>query len=201
MQRFYAKILCMSEPTIVRLTPQSIKVLAHPMRSRLLISLRTNGPATATSLAAELATNTGATSYHLRQLEAVGLIEDDGTGRGRRRVWRASTDLTSWYPSDFEGDDDATTALDWLTRDYLRHFTEQLERWYDAAPTWPAPWQDSCGSSDEMVLVSADDLASMRDEIGAVIARYRRRGQGNPRAKRVATYSFCYPIDLHNVPT
>jgi len=33
-----------------------------------------------------------------------------------------------------------------------------------------------------------------------VLARYRRVGQGNPRAKRVAVYTFAYPVDLDNLP-
>lgn len=186
--------------TVVRLDAHAIRVLAHPLRSRLLIALRTSGPATATDLASALDTNSGATSYHLRQLASVGLIEDDGSGTGRRRVWRASTDLHSWYPSEFAGNDDASTALDWLTRDYLRHFTEQIERWFDVADSWPGAWQDSCGSSDDMVLVTAASLSAMRAEFDEIIAKYRRVGQGNPTAKRVAVYTYCYPLDMTRIP-
>ncbi|WP_428995029.1 helix-turn-helix domain-containing protein [Kribbella qitaiheensis] len=38
------------------------------MRNRMLGLLRVHGPATATTLAERLGVNTGATSYHLRQL-------------------------------------------------------------------------------------------------------------------------------------
>src|ERR671913_919939 len=94
----------------IRLDAQAIKVLAHPLRSRLLSRLRTAGPATATELATELSTNTGATSYHLRKLEAVGLVTDTGEGEGKRRLWRASTDYHSWTNSAFRDDEDAATA-------------------------------------------------------------------------------------------
>ena len=83
----------------IRLDAQAVKVLAHPLRSRLLSRLRTAGPATATGLAAALNTNTGATSYHLRKLETVGLVTDTGEGEGKRRLWRASTDFHSWTNS------------------------------------------------------------------------------------------------------
>ena len=49
-------------------------MLAHPLRSRLLDELRLSGPATATTLAAVLHTNSGATSYHLRKLAEVALV-------------------------------------------------------------------------------------------------------------------------------
>src|SRR5688500_7119435 len=89
------------ELTGIRLDATSLRVLAHPLRSRLLSQLRIGGPATATDLAAELGTNSGATSYHLRKLESVGLVADTGEGEGKRRLWRAATDFHSYYPSDF----------------------------------------------------------------------------------------------------
>src|SRR5918998_5444153 len=99
---------------VVRLDASALRVLAHPLRSRLLSQLRLHGPATATELAGALATNTGATSYHLRKLEAVGLVTDTGTGEGKRRVWEAATRGHEWTPSDFAGDPDAEASLSWL---------------------------------------------------------------------------------------
>ncbi len=186
--------------TGIRLDATSLRVLAHPLRSRLLSQLRIGGPATATDLAAELGTNSGATSYHLRKLEAVGLVADTGEGEGKRRLWKAATDFHSYYPSDFEGDEDSETALNWLARDYVRHFSEQAERWVDVSPGWPADWQDACGSSDDMVLLTAPQLSAMRDEIAEVVGRYRRVGQGNPNAKRIAVYLFAYALDLDKAP-
>ena len=188
-------------PTNIWLTSESLRVLAHPLRSRLLSQLRIGGPATATQLAAALSTNTGATSYHLRKLESVGLVEDTEEGAGKRRLWRASTEAHSWYPSDFAGDEDSETALNWLSHDYARHFGEQYDKWLGVSMTWPADWQDACGSSDSMVLVTSEQLREMRDEIHEVVARYRRVGQGNPRARRIATYTFLYPLDLDRPPT
>lgn len=184
----------------IRLDATSLRVLAHPLRSRLLSQLRIGGPATATDLAATLGTNSGATSYHLRKLESVGLVADTGEGEGKRRLWKAATDFHSYYPSDFEGDEDSETALNWLARDYVRHFSEQAERWVDVSPGWPADWQDACGSSDDMVLLTAPQLSAMRDEISEVVGRYRRVGQGNPNAKRIAVYLFAYALDLDKAP-
>ena len=65
------------DPRSVRPDSRQLRVLAHPLRSRLLGALRHGGPATATALAARLGTNSGATSYHLRQLAEAGLVEDD----------------------------------------------------------------------------------------------------------------------------
>src|SRR5690348_18153673 len=93
--------------TGLRLDATALKTLAHALRSRLLSALRRVGPATATALAATLGTNSGATSYHLRRLEYVGLVADTGEGQGKRRLWKAATDSHQFEPSDFVGDEDA----------------------------------------------------------------------------------------------
>jgi DNA-binding transcriptional ArsR family regulator len=70
--------------------PTALKALAHPLRQRILRQLDREGPATSTTLAKALGENTGATSYHLRQLAEHGFVEDvPGKGQGRERWWRA----------------------------------------------------------------------------------------------------------------
>jgi DNA-binding transcriptional ArsR family regulator len=186
--------------TGIRLDATSLKVLAHPLRSRLLSALRRGGPATATDLASALGTNSGATSYHLRRLESVGLVTDTGEGEGKRRLWRAATESHQWEPSDFAGDEDAETALNWLVRDYMRHFAEQFERWLDVEGTWPVEWRDAAGMNDSFVITTPEQTQAMKAEIDEVVARYRRVGQGNPNARRLAVYSVIYPLDLDRAP-
>ena len=188
------------DQTSIRLDTTALRTLAHPLRSRLLTQLRLHGPATATSLAGTLGTNSGATSYHLRRLESVGLVTDTGDGQGKRRLWAASTDSHEYIPSDVEGDEDAETALNWLVRDYIRHLGEQFERWLDVEQAWPAPWRDSAGMSDSAIVATEQQLEAMRAEIDDVIAKYRRVGQGNPAARRLAVYTIAYPLDLDRAP-
>ena len=211
VQRECAKLLCMLG--FAPLTPDQIRVLAHPLRSRLVERLRTRGPATATKLARELDTNSGTTSYHLRRLAAYGLVQPSGGGRGRERRWEASArrQVTATIPGSPGAagaagtatrriDPDTEQSLDWLDRDYIRHFAEKAEPWLDAAPEWPDAWGDSCGLRDGMVLVTGPQLADLRAELDGVLARYRRVGQGNPKAKRVAVYTSCQPLDLDTPP-
>lgn len=178
----------------------ALRVLAHPLRSRLLAQLRVHGAATATELAAALETNTGATSYHLRQLAEVGLIEDTGEGTGRRRIWRAvasagAPEVSAGIPDGDPADPDDQAAADWLARDYLEHFTGRAENWLDARERWPAPWQPVLGLEDHLVLVTAEQMTALREELVEVLERYRRLGQGNPQAKRVSVYTCALPVD------
>jgi DNA-binding transcriptional ArsR family regulator len=171
------------------------RVLAHPLRSRLLAELRVHGSATASDLARALDTHTGATSYHLRRLAEVGLVEDTGTGTGRRRVWQAApeTDLRPDLVDSPEDEDDASAAQ-WLALDYLAHFHDRARGWVQERDRWPAAWQVA-GLEDHLVLVNAEQLTALRAELVEVLDRYRRVGQGNPQAKRVVVYTCALPVD------
>jgi len=186
----------MSDPKAptVHLDRTALAVLAHPLRSRLLAELRVGGPATATTLAAVLHTNSGATSYHLRKLAQAALVVDSGQGRGRQRLWSANTEIR---PRDEDpGDDaDAEAALTWLARDYLRHFTDRAEEWLDTQDGWPADWRGQVGLSDHLVQVTAGQLSALREDLAEVLERYRRVGAGNPSAKRVSVYVCPLPVD------
>lgn len=184
----------------IRLDAAALRVLAHPLRSRMLSALRLHGPATATELASRLQTNTGATSYHLRKLESVGLVADTGEGEGKRRLWKAASESHSWDASDFNDDEDASTSLNWLTRDYVRYAGERMERWLDVEAAWPAEWRDALGTNDGIVLTTAAQLREMYAEIDAVLHRYRDAGAGDPTARRVAVWTMTYPPDLDQDP-
>lgn len=179
----------------IRLDSVAVRVLAHPLRSRLLSALRRNGASTATALAQELGTNTGATSYHLRKLASVGLIVDTDEGEGRQREWRAASTSHSWDPSDFADDEDAATALNWLVRDYLAGLSSRYQAWLDVEDTWPAAWRDASTLDDQALELTAEQLTALRVEIREVIERYGDLAP-SPGARRVAVHHVAYPRDL-----
>jgi DNA-binding transcriptional ArsR family regulator len=183
--------------TILRLDPRGLKVLAHPLRSRLLTALREHGPATATALADRLGTNTGATSYHLRKLASVGLVVETGDGRGRERWWKAATEMHGWQQSDAAGDPDAEAASDWLRRHYLAHFVERYGRWLDAHSSWPLAWQDVAGSSDYALRLSPTGLAAFEADVKALFLRYRDQPPNTDDAADshvVQVYLYAFPL-------
>lgn len=184
----------------IQLDAAAVRVLAHPLRSRLLTTLRRDGPATATELAERLDTNTGATSYHLRKLESVGLVSDTGEGEGKRRMWATTSRSHSWKASEFADDEDAQTSLGWLTRDYVRHAADQMYRWFDAEHAWPMPWRDSLGLSDETVTATSDQLAALHRELWEVITRYRDAGEDAPEAQRVSVRLLLHPLNPDDAP-
>lgn len=150
-----------------------VRCLAHPLRSRLLAALRLDGPATSAGLAGRLGTNTGATSYHLRQLAAVGLIEEDPSlGSGRERFWRAAHDVTIWSPAAFDDEPDDRAAAEWLSGHHLRVTNRWREDWLESRTAWPRAWREAASSSDMRVRLTPAETRRMVAELESVIERW-----------------------------
>ncbi|WP_204038548.1 ArsR/SmtB family transcription factor [Micromonospora qiuiae] len=185
-------------PRRVRIDRRQVRALAHPLRTRLLGALRVKGPATATDLAGLLDTNTGATSYHLRQLAEVGLVvEEPGRGTGRQRWWRAAHDVTSWENTDFDDDPDARAAIEWIQAEQVRHFVEHAERWFAVRDQWSPQWRDAFGMSDVFMTIPAARLEALKTELWQILERYRVEADPEePDAEQVQIFLTVLPLLL-----
>jgi DNA-binding transcriptional ArsR family regulator len=179
-------------PASTRLDERAVRVLAHPLRTRLLTELRRGGPATATELASTLGTNTGATSYHLRKLAEVGLVKETGDGVGRRRYWRAAHDMHSWSVADVADHPDALAAAHWLEGEQQRFYAELADRWAAQRQEWPLAWQDAAGASDYALRLTPDQVRQLREELVAVVERYRKVDE-QPGSERVLFFMNAFP--------
>ncbi|MCG5463129.1 helix-turn-helix domain-containing protein [Micromonospora sp. NPDC053740] len=183
----------------VRIDKRQVRVLAHPLRMRLIGALRVKGPATATTLAELLGTNTGATSYHLRQLAEVGLvIEDPDRGSGRQRWWQAAHDVTNWEPSDFDDDPDARAAIEWIQGDQVRLLAETADRWFATQHEWSPAWRDGFGMSDTLMTIPPARLDELKNEVWQLLERYRQEAETadptDPEAQPVQIFLAAYPL-------
>ena len=108
--------------------------------------LRSEGPATATSLAVRLDLNTGATSYHLRQLARHGYIEDDVDGAHggsrRERWWRAAHRSTEFGGTGSEQDDAARDAVGAFLQAVAVVQADQVQHAVEERELLPARWRD-----------------------------------------------------------
>jgi DNA-binding MarR family transcriptional regulator len=96
MQRYFCRLRLVTDETepVILDDPGRLKALSHPLRRRILHRLRADGPATSTTIGEVLGANTGTTSYHLRQLEKYGFIEEiPERSTGRERWWRRAEKL------------------------------------------------------------------------------------------------------------
>ena len=183
------------EPRRVHLDNQQVRTLAHPLRMRLLGSLRVDGPATATALAEKLGTNTGATSYHLRQLAEVGLVtEDPDRGTSRQRWWQAAHDVSDFEPTDFDDDPDARAAVQWIQADQVRVMADLAERWLAVEHHQSQAWRDAAGMSDLVLPLDPARLRALDDELWAVLMRYRDEAAADgPDVKPVHVFLAGFP--------
>ncbi|GAB3218568.1 helix-turn-helix domain-containing protein [Micromonospora halotolerans] len=184
------------EPREVRLDHRQVRVLAHPLRMRLVGALRVKGPSTATALAEMLGTNTGATSYHLRQLAEVGLVvEDPDRGTGRQRWWQAAHDVTNWESTDFDDDPDARAAIDWIQGDQVRLLAQHAEQWFATQQEWAPEWRDAFGMSDIFMTIPAARLQAIEAEVWELLERHRNEADpAEPGAEQVQIYLAAYPM-------
>lgn len=134
--------------------------------------LRAHGPATATTLADRLGVNTGATSYHLRQLADAGLVEEDDTrGNARDRWWKAKHRGT-YFDEAALFDDEPELASAYLHSD-AQIYAESMFRFIDELPTLPEGWRDAGTLSDFSFHLTSDQLKTMLEEILVVLDKYR----------------------------
>jgi predicted ArsR family transcriptional regulator len=131
-------------------SPAGLKTLGHPVRFKMLGLLRFEGPATATTLAERLGLNTGATSYHLRQLAQHGfVVEDTERGNGRDRWWRAAHDSTRTGANAIEEpDEEDREAHDAFGQTVALFYTEQMQHAVEERMSLPAEWRRATKLAD-----------------------------------------------------
>jgi DNA-binding transcriptional ArsR family regulator len=194
---------------VKRLDARSMRALAHPLRVRILGSLRFGGPGTATTLAERLGESSWATSYHLRVLAEHGFIEEDTSrGRGRERWWRSAHEATSWRPEQFQGDPDAEAAEQWLSGFVARQGMEWLDDWLARRPSADPAWVSASGANDYRLVMTPGELRALTDELHEVMRRHddaaedaraserRREGEDaeSSEARPVRLLLYAFPV-------
>ena len=179
----------------VELDAQLLRTLAHPMRNRMLGLLRVHGPATATTLATRLGVNTGATSYHLRQLAEAGLVvEDDTRGNARDRWWKSAHQGTEFDKSQLL-EEEPELALGFL-HGVGQIYAENMFQAIDALQTQTPEWREATLISDYFFHLSAAKMQQMLAEVLAVLEKYRTEDLTAPipeGAKQVTVQIQAYP--------
>ncbi|HEY1316590.1 MAG TPA: helix-turn-helix domain-containing protein [Gaiella sp.] len=177
--------------------PAALRALAHPVRLRLVSLLRREGALTASEAGRRLGESSGSTSYHLRQLERFGLVEEAGTGRGRERPWRATSLYTSW-PSVPESEDLAEASLV-LDRIVVNRYAERLGEWIEHRGAEPKEWVEAASFGDSLLYLDREELASLGDALRALAEPYLDRISDPTRrpagARPVAFVQIAFPVD------
>jgi predicted ArsR family transcriptional regulator len=143
----------------------------------MLMLLRLEGPATATQLARELKLNTGATSYHLRQLAEHGfIVEDTERGDARDRWWKAAHQSTRAALTS-RSEDEAETTEAYLQTVALM-YTETLMQAVSERRFLPAPWQEASTTSDWHLRLTPAHAEQLVDALAGLIEQWSEDDDG-----------------------
>ena len=182
----------------------ALKALAHPLRVQIVDTLSTYGAHTASGLAARLGESSGATSYHLRQLEKHGFVVEDTTrGSARERWWIRTPDGISVMPIEYPPGPAERAASELVTREwqvnrdallgeFINHGNELERRWYEAATL-----------NTVNLRLTSDQLVELVAEIETITESYaaRFKEHGVPGTRPVQIHFNAFPVmDADEVP-
>lgn len=148
-------------------TSQEIKAFTHPLRMRMYRLLQDHGQATASMLARETGESSGQTSYHLRQLEKFGFVEEaPGVGNARERWWKS---LGFSYDGTADRNEDANRLmLRWSMDNLIADLEKVAGHLSDEDPEWLAASSDTTHTQ----WMTAEELKALNEEILQVVQRH-----------------------------
>ncbi|WP_350276622.1 winged helix-turn-helix domain-containing protein [Kribbella sp. HUAS MG21] len=127
-------------------------VRAHPLRQALLELIDRDGTTTSTIAARELGESTGSCSFHLRRLEALGVVEAVPGAVGRVKPWRRARVEQATLNRELED----TAYASWLTAKAERAATRQAS-------------DDEDFAFSEVVHLADGELAELRARLHQVL--------------------------------
>ncbi len=185
---------------------ESLKALAHPLRVKIFDVLSTYGPFTASGLAERFGESSGATSYHLRQLEKHGFVREvEGRGVGRERWWERTPGGITLGSAEAKKSLAGREATKLVVREWTsnreRALGEFLERGIDELAD---SWVEASVVSLTSVFVTAEELEEFNERFMAMVAEFAalHRDQRTPGSRPVQLQFHGFPvIDGTEIPT
>jgi hypothetical protein len=179
--------------------PKALRALAHPLRWQLIDLLGSEGSATATRCAEVLGESVASCSYHLGMLAKYGYIEEVPDRAGREKPWRLASTRQDLGPADL--DTEGQLAAEAATEAFLDHEFARTRLRYRRKSLEPEPWQPAL--LGESVWLTEQEYSAAKDELFAVLERYRRdrdlldpsqRPAGSREARLFIAASVAPPI-------
>jgi DNA-binding transcriptional ArsR family regulator len=177
------------------LDARSLRGLAHPLRMKLLVALRHDGPATASQLAEKLGESSGATSYHLRQLAAHGFVADEpDRGKGRERWWKAVGRGVQLDETLIQDPDPTVRGAVALFRYELANVhTQEVATYLGNTSEWGEEWDGATDLSDFSLRLTPELARELIGKMHDLVQSYRPLPEGTPDAEAVRVHTHVFP--------
>lgn len=187
------------QPRDRQLDMESLKALAHPLRVQILDTLSTYGQFTASGLADRLGESSGATSYHLRQLEKHGFVREvEGRGTGRERWWeRMPGGISLNATADIANTPSGMAAAKTVMRQWERNRSTLLvdfqERGYDILSD---EWINATDVATINLRLTSEQLKGIVGAWETFIDGYidQYRGKNPPGSRPVQIHFNAFPV-------
>lgn len=160
----------------------TMRALAHPARIAIIDRLFTGEPATATELAEVSGLSPSATSYHLRALAKAGLIEEaPSRGDARERVWQSQLrGLDVEVPPERGAAERAADRE--LSEMFLGLEDARARAWLARRDAEPYEWYQAGTAAGVQLVVTAEELRQLNEQVLRVLEPYARRNRKDPPA-------------------
>jgi DNA-binding transcriptional ArsR family regulator len=181
-----------------KLDAESLKGLSHPLRVQLFDALSVYGPATASALADRLGESSGATSYHLRQLERHGFVREvEGKGTGRERWWERVPGGVTISATEIDDSPSTRAATQAVMRQWEQNrsvlLNDFIARGVDALPD---EWMDVSNVATANLRLTSEQLKHVTESWEAWAREILEplRGQSQPGSRPVQIHFNAFPV-------
>jgi DNA-binding transcriptional ArsR family regulator len=181
------------------LEPEALKALAHPLRIRILDELSMYGPLTASGLGERLSESSGATSYHLRQLEKHNLVQEvQGKGSARERWWqRRPGSISTPEPHELPAGSAERLASQLIENEWNRSREANFHEYVNEGPNvFGSEWLDVATADTINVRLTPEQLKQFVTDVDVVIWKYLDAYKKTPTAgsRPVQIHLNAFPL-------
>jgi DNA-binding transcriptional ArsR family regulator len=185
-------------PATRELDLESLKALSHPLRVQIVDALSVYGAATASGLAERFGESSGATSYHLRQLERHGFIREvEGRGTSRERWWERVPGALNIGSSAAEDSPAGRSAAQLIFREFRQSTERLLTDFTERGPAvLPPEWMDVSEITTANARLTLEQMQAfvraVNTAINTLVVPYR--GQQIDGTRAVQIHFNAFPV-------
>jgi DNA-binding transcriptional ArsR family regulator len=187
-----------AEPGTRKIDLESLKGLAHPLRVEIFDTLAVYGPFTASGLAERLGESSGATSYHLRQLERHGFVREvKGRGTGRERWWERTPGGIDLSATEMQETPVGRAASGLVLRQWQRNREQLMAEFVEhGVDVLPPEWSDASSMTTTNLRLTVAQLREVAEAFQRFdeenLAKYR--GKNPPGSRPVQVQFNAFPV-------